>query len=337
MATITWISTAGGDWSDGGNWQGGTVPGATDDAVMSLSMTMTITISTTQHTHSIAFNGADTHYVVTSTGRLETATDMTLTGATLRIGGTLIAGGDVSVTMSGAITIDGSAHVEAGESVAFLGSTGSGGDPTVAPVGAVITAGSIAGIVLTVSCFTPGTRIATATGDRPVETLRIGDTVLLAEGGSAPIIWIGERDADCRDHADLCPVRIHRDAFGPGLPVRDLVLSPDHAIHWAGVLIPIRHLVNGRNIVRDARDRVRYYHLELPHHALLLAEDLPVESYLDTGDRARFDRSRGVVGSPAQIREGLACLPVHVTGPVVDDARLALFKESERCVETVAG
>jgi hypothetical protein len=38
----------------------------------------------------------------------------------------------------------------------------------------------------------------------------------------------------------------------------------------------------------NGNDPVTYYHLELPHHALIPAEQLPVECYLDSGDRARF-------------------------------------------------
>ena len=37
------------------------------------------------------------------------------------------------------------------------------------------------------------------------------------------------------------------------------------------------------------RNQVTYYHVELPEHAVILAEGLPVETYLDTGDRTNFD------------------------------------------------
>jgi len=36
---------------------------------------------------------------------------------------------------------------------------------------------------------------------------------------------------------------------------------------------------------------VRYFHVELARHALLLAEGVPTESYLDTGNRAIFDNA----------------------------------------------
>jgi hypothetical protein len=32
---------------------------------------------------------------------------------------------------------------------------------------------------------------------------------------------------------------------GPGLPVRDLWLSPDHGVFVDGVLIPVKHLFDG--------------------------------------------------------------------------------------------
>src|ERR1019366_10641252 len=55
-----------------------------------------------------------------------------------------------------------------------------------------------------------------------------------------------------------------------------------------GVLIPIRYLVNGRSIAQEARDEVTYWHVELARHDILLAEGLPAESYLDTGNRDAF-------------------------------------------------
>ena len=47
-------------------------------------------------------------------------------------------------------------------------------------------------------------------------------------------------------------------------------------------------LINGTSIAQEKRNRVTYFHVELPRHDVILAEGLPVESYLDTGDRADF-------------------------------------------------
>jgi hypothetical protein len=70
------------------------------------------------------------------------------------------------------------------------------------------------------------------------------------------------------------------------MPNRDLVVSPDHAIFVDGKRICARQLVNGTTI-RQERDwtAVDYYHVELDRHAILLAEGLPAESYIDTGNR----------------------------------------------------
>jgi hypothetical protein len=66
------------------------------------------------------------------------------------------------------------------------------------------------------------------------------------------------------------------------------VLSPDHALHVGGALIPVRHLLNGASVRQEAWPSVTYWHVELDRHDVLLAEGLPAESYLDTGNRAAF-------------------------------------------------
>jgi hypothetical protein len=66
-------------------------------------------------------------------------------------------------------------------------------------------------------------------------------------------------------------------------------LSPDHAVYSRGVLIPIKLLVNHATIGQIPTNAVTYYHVELSRHDVLLAEGLPAESYLDTGNRHMFD------------------------------------------------
>ena len=47
--------------------------------------------------------------------------------------------------------------------------------------------------------------------------------------------------------------------------------------------------MNGSTIRREKGwSSVDYYHVELNEHAILLAEGLPAESYLDTGNRGFF-------------------------------------------------
>ena len=141
-------------------------------------------------------------------------------------------------------------------------------------------------------CFLQGTRILTARGEIPVEALRVGDRVPGLRGRPmAEIRWIGHRRVDCRRHPkppDVQPVRIAAEAFGPDLPHRALFLSPDHAVFTGGALIPVRYLVNGSSVARVAHDFATYWHVELDAHGVMLAEGLPAESYLDTGNRGAF-------------------------------------------------
>ncbi|MCW3476430.1 Hint domain-containing protein [Limobrevibacterium gyesilva] len=143
-----------------------------------------------------------------------------------------------------------------------------------------------------IPCFAKGTRILTQRGAVAVEDLAVGDLlVTLRRARLAPVRWIGHRTVDCRHHPrpwDVMPVRVSASAFGPQQPHRDVVLSPDHAVFVDGVLIPIRYLINGTTIVQQSVSDVTYYHVELPVHDVIVAEGLPAESYLDTGNRSTF-------------------------------------------------
>ncbi len=156
------------------------------------------------------------------------------------------------------------------------------------------------------ACFAAGTRIATPTGACPVETLPVGALVLTAAGETARVAWLGYRHVDCRLHpkpVDVWPVRVRADAFAAGQPCCDLILSPDHAVFVDGVLIPVRYLLNGATIVQERWDKVTYWHVELPRHDVLLAEGMPCESYLDTGNRDAFATARGAGPAPTQASE----------------------------------
>ena len=107
------------------------------------------------------------------------------------------------------------------------------------------------------------------------------------------MVWIGRRASGLRTRSrnphDVWPVRVSAGAFGHAAPERDLWLSPDHAVCIDGVLVPIRYLSStGATIAQRPCRHVRYFHLELPAHAVVFAEGLTTESYLDTGNRAMF-------------------------------------------------
>ena len=182
-----------------------------------------------------------------------------------------------------------------------------------------------------IPCFRAGTRIATTAGEVLVERLAVGDCVRVVIGQHAtPVTWIGHRHIDCRRHPEarrVWPVRIARGAFGAGRPHRDLWLSPDHAVFLNEVLIPVKMLINGSTIVQVPADKVTYYHIELPHHDVLLAEGLPVESYLETGDRTNFangsDSVRLFPDFALRTWEARGCAPLVVTGPRLEAALTA--------------
>jgi len=70
-------------------------------------------------------------------------------------------------------------------------------------------------------------------------------------------------------------------------------LSPGHSILVDGVLIQAEKLVNDASITQEPLAIVEYWHVELDSHDILLAEGLPAESYLDTGNRAGFFNNGG--------------------------------------------
>jgi hypothetical protein len=182
-----------------------------------------------------------------------------------------------------------------------------------------------------VACFATGTRIATLRGAVAVEALAVGDIVTTASGGERPIRWLGHRRLDPSRHADptsVYPVLVQRGAFGAGSPVRDLWLSPDHAVVVGEALTPIRTLLNGSSVVQVTCSSVEYWHVELDAHDVLLAEGLAAESYLDTGNRGCFANGGGFIEahpdfSPRHWAE--TCLPLIFDGPEIDRMRRRLL------------
>ncbi|MDE2198432.1 MAG: Hint domain-containing protein [Rhodospirillales bacterium] len=207
------------------------------------------------------------------------------------------------------------------------------GTREIAPAGVGI--GGLNPMTFGAFCYAAGTRIGTPSGDIAIEDLHPGDAVLRARGGTARVRWIGRRHVDCRRHPrpwDILPVRITAGAFGRGLPVRDLVLSPDHAVFTGGVLIPVRYLLNGATIIQQKAAAIDYLHLELDAHDVILAEGLPAESYLDTGNRGAFANGGAAIQLHPEFardvwaREG--CAPLVLDGPRLVAARRRLLAEA---------
>ena len=212
----------------------------------------------------------------------------------------------------------------AGSTIATFTLAGNAGAQHISAVssGGTVTLGT------TVPCFAAGTRILTLRGEIAVESLAEGDRVPVLVGhGHRAIRWIGHRKVALAGHPrpqDVQPVRVMPDAFGPGMPRSDLRLSPDHAVFVAGALVPIRYLINGASIVQEDVESVTYYHVELAGsagtavHDVMLAQGLPAESFLDTGNRGAFANAEGSVMAHPDfaLRQwgANACAPLLVDG-----------------------
>ncbi len=221
--------------------------------------------------------------------------------------------------------------ITAGGTVYNLVIEGAASDPLLLVVGA--NGSGLALLDTALPCFAAGTRILTPRGEVAVEDLAVGDTVITSTGDDAPIIWIGRRRIDLTHHPKpekAQPIRIDAEAFGDGVPSRDLLLSPDHALFIGGVLIPAKALINNRNIQQLSRRGVTYFHIELAEHAIIFAENCPVETYLDTGNRSAFENGAGVITLHPDFaqtrREQQSCAPFTVSGPALEAAREATLR-----------
>jgi VCBS repeat-containing protein len=159
-----------------------------------------------------------------------------------------------------------------------------------------------------IPCFLRGTLILTERGPRAVEDLHPGDMILTADHGPQPLRWIGLRRVSAEEmelNPQLCPIRLRAGSLGPGLPARDLKLSPQHRVVVRGnrgeVLVPVQKLLSLPGIARaPGTRRVAYYHLLFDRHEVIFAEGAATESLLLT--------PRALDGWPARAVEEIRAL-----------------------------
>ncbi|MBV0912928.1 Hint domain-containing protein [Anianabacter salinae] len=145
-----------------------------------------------------------------------------------------------------------------------------------------------------VPCFTPGTRVTTITGEKPIEDIVAGDRVLTRDNGFQVVRWAGRRAVTARELATsprLRPVRIARGAFGENVPSRDMHLSPQHRVLLTdrrcgvyfeeGEMFAPADFLCGvtRGVARDEVPEVTYVHILFDRHEIVLSDGMWSESF----------------------------------------------------------
>lgn len=163
--------------------------------------------------------------------------------------------------------------------------------------GSLVTFSNIESII----CFTPGTLIRTAQGDRPIEALQPGDLIVTRDNGLQPLRWVGSRTVAAR--GAMAPIALDP-AIVQGADTA-LLVSPQHRLLWSGpqaqmlfgeheVLVAAQHLLTNPAVRRVEGGEVTYLHLMLDRHEVIYANGAATESFYpgDTALGALTDRSR---------------------------------------------
>ncbi|MHC8946878.1 Hint domain-containing protein [Advenella incenata] len=192
---------------------------------------------------------------------------------------------------------------------------------------------------MTYACYLKGTHIATPEGEVQVETLKAGDKVMTASGGVATVKWLGHRTLyknriPAKDAVRAFPILFKKNSIANNVPHRDLTLSPGHHVSFDGTLVPAMMLVNGQTIVQQFNTKVfEYFHVELEQFDIMLAEGVPAESYVDTGNRSMFQNAADVAMNPdfgpAEGRPEVEGIKVVQQGPVVEAIRKQLLARAQ--------
>lgn len=144
-----------------------------------------------------------------------------------------------------------------------------------------------------IPCFTPGTLIATAKGERRVEDLVEGDRVITRDNGIQTIRWAGSREmtgAEFEQAAHLKPILIQQGALGGGLPERDMMVSPQHRLLVANdktalyfeereVLVAAKFLTSLEGVDVVDVSSTTYIHIMFDQHEVVLSDGTWTESF----------------------------------------------------------
>lgn len=147
--------------------------------------------------------------------------------------------------------------------------------------------------IIDVICFASGTKILTPNGERAVESLKVGDTLVTQEGKTTTIHWASHTHHSAQTVSrfpNIRPIKIPANSFAAGMPHDDLYLSRQHRVMiesvvaermvgQSQVLVPIHTLAEFDFATTVTQDQdVSYYHILTDQHDVLLANGLPCES-----------------------------------------------------------
>lgn len=164
------------------------------------------------------------------------------------------------------------------------------------------------------------TRLMTPRGPLPAGLLRVGDMLLTRDTGAQPIRWIGRHKLTPQhlsEHPTLRPVVVARGAFGGGTPRRDVRLSPRAGVIVTvpggpadGAIAPASGLVGRDGVSRSFADKtcVTYVQILLPHHAVIVAGGLQLESFHPrhlTGRQSDSTLRAAVLAEMPELEHGL--------------------------------
>ena len=144
-----------------------------------------------------------------------------------------------------------------------------------------------------IPCFTPGTTIATAKGERLVEELVEGDRIITRDNGIQEIAWVGRKEMTGKQlvqNPHLKPILIKEGALGNGLPERDMMVSPNHRVLVASdltqlyfeeneVLAAAKHMVGAKGIHAVDVMSTTYVHFMFERHEVVLSNGAWTESF----------------------------------------------------------
>jgi len=228
-----------------------------------------------------------------------------------------VTGSVIDFAVGETIDLKGIDPASVGYADGLLSFDGGGFALSLANTGTVTVSANLDGADVTLLCFCANTLISTPSGERPVQTLAVGDMVTTHRGTARRIVWVGTgKVLATRGRRNAAtPVIVRKGALASGVPNHDLRVTKGHSLYLDNVLIPVEYLVNHRSIIWDDRaQEVELYHIELETHDVLVANGAPAESYRDDGNRWLFHNGNSGWALPPLP----PCAPVLTGGPVVD-------------------